>query len=863
MLNQAATTPDPAVITVEIEKLAASSCFRKAERCLRLLRYLTDRTLEGRAGDLKEYVLGVAVFERPDSYDPRTDPVVRLEARRLRLKLAEYYQSEGANDDVVIDLPKGAYVPQFRFRVVPDVSPPTAPAKSAPLVPRWIWAAAAVLVLAAAIAGSLNWKQKPVSAASRPSVALVGFRNLSPTPDSAWAPAAIVETLNAALGAGRELRTIPLENVARMRAEIALTPETTYPAHLLQRIREDIGTDYVISGTLSDQSHRLRLNAFVLDARTGQQSAVVADESSEDDIPALAERVAARIRSLLGLRLASGVQAAFVPGSLEPYALGMERLRQGDAPAALTYLEKAAAKSPANPLVQAGLAAAWAAEGLDIRAEEAAKRALDSSGNLGRIEQLEIEGRYATLARDWPRAIRVYQALFTLLPDDLEYGLALAVAQARGGQAQQASTVFQSLRALPLPVGGDPRIDLGEAQAAGALSDFAKTQQSAHDAAEKAKARGARLLYAKARLLEAGAIIARGRTGFAEIRAEARAICAELGDRACVAASYRSEANEKAMRGELAAAAGLYGHALEIADQIGNRLEQLNTLNGFAYTSERSGDLGAAEHYLRRAVEVAGEMGNQKRYLISLNLATVLIERGNLAEARTLIAEGQKVAEQVGEKEGLAEAQTASARLLAFENRPAESIQTYRAAVATLRAADAGELRDALLDLGNMLLRQNDLAAARKCFEESRTLSERAGDLKSPEVELAFARLNLAENRLPDAVSHAQKAFDSFTASGRQGDRLEAAAVLSRAWLRQGEATKAATLLGQLPSLDARNLPPENVVELEIARCMVVAQQGRRDEAAHLVNGVAAIAARAGIPQLEREAHEARKALAQ
>src|SRR5271154_5685109 len=107
-----ATAPDDDAIAGELERLASSNCFRRAERCLRLLRHLTNVTLEGRSGELKEYALGVTVLERPESFDPRIDPMVRLEARRLRLKLAEYYQEEGLTDRVVIDLPKGAYVPK-------------------------------------------------------------------------------------------------------------------------------------------------------------------------------------------------------------------------------------------------------------------------------------------------------------------------------------------------------------------------------------------------------------------------------------------------------------------------------------------------------------------------------------------------------------------------------------------------------------------------------------------------------------------------------------------------------------------------------------------------------------------------------
>jgi Flp pilus assembly protein TadD len=232
----------------------------------------------------------------------------------------------------------------------------------------------------------------------------------------------------------------------------------------------------------------------------------------------------------------------------------MEQLRNGDAQSARVYLYQAAAAAPGNPLVHAGLAAAWSALGLDIRAGHEAKLAFDSSSELGRVEQLEIEGRYRAITEDWPRAIEVYQALFTLLPDDLEYGLLLASAQAMGGRGQEALTTVQALRRLPSPAGDDPRIDLAEARAAGGLSDFERTRRMAHSAAEKAKARGARLQYARARLLESGAMQNLSAAGFADVRTEARQICTELGDLACVAAAYRIEANATLGYGNIAGA---------------------------------------------------------------------------------------------------------------------------------------------------------------------------------------------------------------------------------------------------------------------------------------------------------------------
>src|SRR5438105_2874988 len=97
----------------QLERILASDGFARAERMSRFLRFVVEQTLRGRGDQLKEYLIGVEVFDRRESFDPRIDPVVRGEARRLRLKLKEYYDSEGQNDPVRVVLPKGSYVPRF------------------------------------------------------------------------------------------------------------------------------------------------------------------------------------------------------------------------------------------------------------------------------------------------------------------------------------------------------------------------------------------------------------------------------------------------------------------------------------------------------------------------------------------------------------------------------------------------------------------------------------------------------------------------------------------------------------------------------------------------------------------------------
>jgi tetratricopeptide (TPR) repeat protein len=100
----------------ELERILASAKFARARRLRSLLRFTVTQTLQGNAGTLKEYVIGTEVLEKPDTYDPRNDSLVRVLANRLRGKLKEYYSNGGSNDPLVIDFPKGRYVPQFYRR---------------------------------------------------------------------------------------------------------------------------------------------------------------------------------------------------------------------------------------------------------------------------------------------------------------------------------------------------------------------------------------------------------------------------------------------------------------------------------------------------------------------------------------------------------------------------------------------------------------------------------------------------------------------------------------------------------------------------------------------------------------------------
>jgi hypothetical protein len=133
---------------VQVQRIVSSKAFKTSEVHRNLLNYLAGKSLSGEAHNLKEYTVGLDVFGKPPSYDPRQESVVRMHVGRLRQKLTEYYRTEGLEDPIVVDLPKGGFTLTFAPRPVADVAVP-APVAEPPrgrVSPREIALAASLLL---------------------------------------------------------------------------------------------------------------------------------------------------------------------------------------------------------------------------------------------------------------------------------------------------------------------------------------------------------------------------------------------------------------------------------------------------------------------------------------------------------------------------------------------------------------------------------------------------------------------------------------------------------------------------------------------------------------------------------------------
>jgi hypothetical protein len=152
--------------SAQIQRILQSKAFRTSEVHRNLLQYLADKSLAGEADNLKEYTVGLEVFAKPESYDPRQESTVRMHVARLRQKLAEYYRTEGADDPIIVDLPKGGFRVTFEPRVAAAAAEPPAVTHAAPAPARparyWfevVLVAALLVAVGAALYFGFQWWQ--------------------------------------------------------------------------------------------------------------------------------------------------------------------------------------------------------------------------------------------------------------------------------------------------------------------------------------------------------------------------------------------------------------------------------------------------------------------------------------------------------------------------------------------------------------------------------------------------------------------------------------------------------------------------------------------------------------------------------
>jgi tetratricopeptide (TPR) repeat protein len=663
---------------------------------------------------------------------------------------------------------------------------------------------------------------------------VLGFKNLSAKPNEEWISTALAELLTSELAAGEQVRTIPGENVARMKLDLSLPDADGFSQDTLTRIRQRLGSDLVVLGSYVESGGQLRLDSHLQDTVAGETIASVTEQGTESELLDLVSRTGARLRERLGIGAVSVPESPSVyaampsnPEAARFYSEGLAKQRVFDNQAARDLFEKAVAADPGHALAHSALSAAWASLGYDAKSQEEAKKAFDVSAKLSREGRLSIEGRYRETTHEWSKAMEIYRTLWGFFPDSLDYGLRLVSTQASAGHAKDALVTIEALRKLSGPSGDDPRIDLAEASAGEWLGDYQREATAAARAAEKAKAQGARVLAARARLSEGGALGDLGETSKAiAALQESRQIYSEVGDQQGVARALNNLGIIQRRQGNFGDAKKFLQQSLEISRQTGNKLGVLQALNNLGNVLSDQGDMTKTQEAYEQSLKLTREIGDKGLEAISLdNIAGLLTTQGKLTSARQMYEESLRLAREIGDQAGVGRTLGNIADLQNRLGDLASARKTAEEALAIDRGIGDKSLSGyALSELGLILAAQGDLAAARSKQEEALALRQQIGEkVTAAESQLALAELLLEEGTPEKAESAARQVSAVFHEEVAVDDEAASRSLLARALLAQGNVPEAQQAVAQAEGLLAKAQDPATRLLVQITHARVTA----------------------------------------
>jgi TolB-like protein len=265
-------TTDEAVAA--LNRVLGSEVFESAGRAREFLTFIVQETLAGRGDRLKGYSIAVQVFERPADFDAQTDPLVRVEAGRLRRRLAEYYQSQGRDDAVRIELPRGGYTPVFSRYLREAVAEPLA-ANAQPVRRLSWWPIGIAAFLWIALATPFGWmfvvgKWPPGQPAAAGNTAAAS-RTAGRGPRLVVLPLATLGE-GTAPGFARGVTDEIIKSLVDFNIFATASPaaQSLEPASLAT-LREDYEAGYALSGTVRTDSHRVRVTVRLTDTEFGTQ----------------------------------------------------------------------------------------------------------------------------------------------------------------------------------------------------------------------------------------------------------------------------------------------------------------------------------------------------------------------------------------------------------------------------------------------------------------------------------------------------------------------------------------------------------------------------------------------------------------
>jgi len=668
----------------------------------------------------------------------------------------------------------------------------------------------------AALAFVLIYIYRPLSSSRRStpvrrSVAVLGFRNLSGDAKEAWLSTAFSEWLSVDLCAGERLRLVPSPNISHAGSKISLDNIASLAPQELAEYGRILHADLVISGSYAVTGDagpdQVRLDVLLRDTSTGETLRTASFQGDRTHIFAVATQAGSLLRETLNLpattpQTPTGVRAALPmdPDAARFYAEGLQHLLTFNDAKAVELFKKAEKIEPLHAMTHFGLARAWMRLGHSVEARVEAQKALDLSAILSREQLLIIRGQYHESIQDWNSAAEDYSALFRFFPDVVDYGVRLASVQISASRIPAAFETLASLRRLPPPLCDDPEIDLAEAVAAGASSDFTRQRQAATVVISKGQQQDSTLLVARAQVSEGEALRSLGQFQAAvDLWQSAQATFAAAGDLSGVSQALNREAYVLWKMNQGPEAEKRYTYAINTSRSISDQSSLAAALAGLANITMYEDLPNRTRKYLDEALVIYRDTGNVKEEALTLSLiADLVLQNNHYAEAKQLYSQSLFLSRQstdrsrvAGRLMDLGILDTVQGNLPQAREQLSQALQLYR------ELRELGRVAYVLDRLSAVHLLSDELERARQDIDQSAALKQQVGDqLTMWQTHMYLAQILLAMDRPAEAERIARQSLEEHTYSSERFSWW----LISQSLLDQGKVSESMEAFQHVPN---------------------------------------------------------------
>jgi tetratricopeptide (TPR) repeat protein/predicted Ser/Thr protein kinase len=510
----------------------------------------------------------------------------------------------------------------------------------------WIGGVAAVLVLA--IVGFLfRAKLFGPSTARAPSgpvvsLAILPFRNASGDPTLDWIGPSLADMLSTDVGQSTRLRTVSPNSLHQVFADLRISSTTVLDPVMIRRVADFSSADRVVWGQYAKFGDQIRIDATLQDIKNGSTVPLKIDVASEKDIPGAIDRLAESIRQKLALPgnvLKELKASSFQPSSksiaaLRDYNLGILLQRDGKNLEAQKQFESVIKEDPMFALAFSRLAQAYSSLGYDSEAERSAKKAVQLSQELPDAEKYLISAVELQVNKNYPDAIKAYENLAKVSPDNSDVQSALASLYQDSGDLTKAREYYQKLLSSN-PKNVAATLDLGR------IEIKSGNPQGSFDPLNRAYSLAVQVdnQEQKATSLHLMAIAYRNLSKPQEVlrnEQEAITIWRHIGQERGLAFSLNAMAAAQASLGDTKNASANFQEALQIRREIGDKRGLGDTLIDMGNFSDDRGDHDQALKMYKEALELEREIGNESMQATCLNnIGSVYSEKGRYDDALT------------------------------------------------------------------------------------------------------------------------------------------------------------------------------------------------------------------------------------